>query len=91
MISHVFYDSEWYSYHFPELVRIVNDNIIFAKLVTFIKKRSSLTQDSYGILQSLNHSHTTRTAFIPNYLIHDYLLDMIGMILARSFVWLLTV
>jgi len=28
---------EWYSYHFPELVKIVNDNYMFAKLTTVIE------------------------------------------------------
>ncbi len=41
--------SEWYSYHFPELVRIVNDNLLFAKLVSFIKKRTSLSEEKYVV------------------------------------------
>merc|ERR1712141_68 len=30
---------EWYSYHFPELVKIVNDNYMFAKCVKLLKSR----------------------------------------------------
>lgn len=30
---------EWYSYHFPELSKIVSDNYIFAKVVNLIKDR----------------------------------------------------
>merc|ERR1712080_761086 len=30
---------EWYSYHFPELVKIVNDNYMFAKCVKLLKNR----------------------------------------------------
>jgi len=33
---------EWYSWHFPELVKIVPDNYKFAKLVVFIKTKGSL-------------------------------------------------
>lgn len=31
---------EWYSYHFPELIRIVNDNFTFAKSAQFIGDRT---------------------------------------------------
>jgi len=34
---------EWYSYHFPELARIVGDNIVFARLAQLIGRRSSIT------------------------------------------------
>merc|ERR1712029_405988 len=33
---------EWYSYHFPELVKIVNDNYVFAKCVKLSKDRKAL-------------------------------------------------
>ena len=33
---------EWFSWHFPELTRIVNDNIIFSKLVFLIEKRENI-------------------------------------------------
>lgn len=36
---------EWYSYHFPELVKIVNDNYMFAKLTNLIGDRAKLTED----------------------------------------------
>jgi len=36
---------EWYSYHFPELVRIVNDNLLFAKLVHLIKRRTNINEE----------------------------------------------
>lgn len=36
---------EWYSYHFPELVKIVPDNEEFAKVVSLVKRRSSLKSD----------------------------------------------
>jgi len=34
---------EWYSWHFPELIKIVTDNISFARVAHYIGKRSSLT------------------------------------------------
>jgi len=33
---------EWYSYHFPELVRIVNDNYPYCRLVKLIGRRENL-------------------------------------------------
>jgi RNA processing factor Prp31 len=32
--------SEWYSWHFPELIKIVNDNILYARLVRLIGMHS---------------------------------------------------
>ena len=36
---------EWYSYHFPKLVKIVPENYLFATAAKFIKDRKSLSQD----------------------------------------------
>jgi len=36
---------EWYSWHFPELTKIVNDNNIFAKLVNLLEKRDNITDE----------------------------------------------
>jgi nucleolar protein 56 len=36
---------EWYSWHFPELIKIVSDNMTYAKLVLFIGDKKTL-QDS---------------------------------------------
>ena len=36
---------EWYSYHFPELVKIVPDNYTFAKCVKVVKNRKELTEE----------------------------------------------
>lgn len=36
---------EWYSWHFPELVKLVNDNRSFAKLAMVIRDKNSLTDD----------------------------------------------
>jgi nucleolar protein 56 len=36
---------EWFSWHFPELQKIVNDNMIFTKLVHLIGNRDNATED----------------------------------------------
>ncbi|KAK4767651.1 hypothetical protein SAY86_015401 [Trapa natans] len=36
---------EWYSWHFPELVKIVNDNYLYAKAAKYIEDRSMLAED----------------------------------------------
>lgn len=35
---------EWYSWHFPELAKIVNDNYLYAKVAKFIEDKSNLTE-----------------------------------------------
>eukprot|EP00897_Mesotaenium_endlicherianum_P004843 jgi/Mesen1/4387/ME000222S03503 len=37
---------EWYSWHFPELVKIVNDNYLYAKTAKFVKDKSQLSEDA---------------------------------------------
>lgn len=44
---------EWYSYHFPELVKIVPDNYMFAKCAHFIKNRKNLTDESVTELEEI--------------------------------------
>ncbi|XP_058823391.1 nucleolar protein 56 [Topomyia yanbarensis] len=44
---------EWYSYHFPELVKIVPENYLFAKVAHFIKDRKSLNQESLEGLEEI--------------------------------------
>jgi len=44
---------EWYSYHFPELVKIVNDNYLYAKCANFIKSRKDLTEDKIEALEEI--------------------------------------
>ncbi|KAL6989001.1 snoRNP complex protein nop56 [Sarracenia purpurea var. burkii] len=36
---------EWYSWHFPELVKIINDNYLYAKVAKFIENKSELAED----------------------------------------------
>ncbi|WKA07933.1 hypothetical protein VitviT2T_025703 [Vitis vinifera] len=36
---------EWYSWHFPELVKIVNDNYLYAKVAKFVENKLELSED----------------------------------------------
>ncbi|XP_054280540.1 nucleolar protein 56 [Macrosteles quadrilineatus] len=44
---------EWYSYHFPELVKIVPENYMYAKTVQFIKNRKNLSEDHLEGLEEI--------------------------------------
>ncbi|KAK9502142.1 hypothetical protein O3M35_012730 [Rhynocoris fuscipes] len=44
---------EWYSYHFPELYKIVPENYLYAKCAVFIKNRKDLTADKVDELEEL--------------------------------------
>ena len=44
---------EWYSYHFPELVKIVPDNYTFAKCVKVVKNRKELTDEAIARLEEV--------------------------------------
>jgi len=38
---------EWYSYHFPELIKIVPENALYAKVVKLIKNRKEISQEAH--------------------------------------------
>lgn len=44
---------EWYGWHFPELVKIVNDNFLYAKLVKIIQHKNNLKDESLAELEDL--------------------------------------
>lgn len=44
---------EWYSYHFPELVKIVPDNYLYTKCAEYIKDRKSLNEESVDPLTEI--------------------------------------
>ena len=44
---------EWYSYHFPELVKIVPDNYMYARVAQLIKNRKELNQDKLDDLEEI--------------------------------------
>jgi len=49
---------EWYSWHFPELIRIVPENIPYAHLVQCIKNKNSLSEENLPELELLCAMHT---------------------------------
>jgi len=44
---------EWYSYHFPELIKVVPENALFAKCVKIIKNRKDLTAEKLEELEAV--------------------------------------
>ncbi|CAN6312751.1 unnamed protein product [Urochloa humidicola] len=44
---------EWFGWHFPELVKIVNDNYIYAKLAKFIVNKSDLAEKDIPALEEI--------------------------------------
>jgi len=44
---------EWYSWHFPELVKIVNDNYLYAKIAKFVVNKSDLSENDIPALADL--------------------------------------
>nr|CAD7426949.1 unnamed protein product [Timema monikensis] len=44
---------EWYSYHFPELVKIVPENYLFAKVARFVKNRKELNEEKLEELEEI--------------------------------------
>jgi len=44
---------EWYSYHFPELIKIVPENALFARCVKLIKNRKELTAEKLEGLEAI--------------------------------------
>jgi len=44
---------EWYSYHFPELVKIVPDNYMYARVVHYIKNRKELDESKLDSLEEI--------------------------------------
>jgi len=44
---------EWYSYHFPELYKIVPENYLFAKVVRYVGDRKQLTEEKIEGLEEI--------------------------------------
>lgn len=53
IFNHYYFYREWYSYHFPELVKIVPENYTYARLARFIGNRKELTEDSLTGLEEI--------------------------------------
>ncbi|XP_058083780.1 uncharacterized protein LOC131231563 isoform X4 [Magnolia sinica] len=44
---------EWFSWHFPELAKIVNDNYLYAKVAKSVENKSELTEDKLPGLEDI--------------------------------------
>ncbi|GKV13810.1 hypothetical protein SLEP1_g24785 [Rubroshorea leprosula] len=44
---------EWYSWHFPELVKIVNDNYLYARVAKLIEDKSKLSEEHIPALTDI--------------------------------------
>lgn len=55
---------EWYSYHFPELVKIVPDNYLYAKVAHYIKDRKNLSDESIPALEEILMDSSKATSII---------------------------
>ncbi|KAL7139587.1 hypothetical protein ABFS83_09G062300 [Erythranthe nasuta] len=44
---------EWYSWHFPELAKIVNDNYLYAKVAKYVDDKSQLSEDNLSGLTEI--------------------------------------
>lgn len=55
---------EWYSYHFPELVKIVPDNYMYARVAQFIKNRKELSEESLPGLEELVQDESKAVAIL---------------------------
>ena len=44
---------EWYSYHFPELVKLVPDNYMYARTAKLIGSRKEFTEDKLEKLEAI--------------------------------------
>lgn len=45
--------SEWYSYHFPELFKIVSDNYKYASVVVIVGDRKQLSEDKVEAVEQV--------------------------------------
>jgi len=53
---------EWYSWHFPELVKIVNDNIQYARVARFLRNRDSVNDETLpGLVDILGDVEKAKT------------------------------
>lgn len=45
--------SEWYGYHFPELIKIVSDNSMYCRVARLISNRKELSEESLEGLEEV--------------------------------------
>ncbi|XP_045104665.1 nucleolar protein 56-like isoform X2 [Portunus trituberculatus] len=55
---------EWYSYHFPELAKVVTDNYQYSKCAHFIKDRKTLSEESLPKLEEITMDSAVAQAIL---------------------------
>jgi len=56
---------EWYGWHFPELAKIINDNLLYARVVRLLKQRKNIAKvDLTDILEENEAKLVTKAAAI---------------------------
>ncbi|KAG0713450.1 Nucleolar protein 56 [Chionoecetes opilio] len=55
---------EWYSYHFPELAKVVTDNYLYSKCAHYIKDRKNLSEESLPALEEITMDSATGQAIL---------------------------
>ena len=56
---------EWYSWHFPELIRIVSENQLYAKIALFIGDKQRLSDDDlHDLAAQVNDDGETARSII---------------------------
>ena len=58
------YCREWYSYHFPELIKIVPDNQMYARVARYIGDRKSLNEEKMEGLEEIVLDSTKAQAIV---------------------------
>lgn len=55
---------EWYSYHFPELAKVVTDNYQYSRCAHFIKDRKTLSEESLPKLEEITMDSAVAQAIL---------------------------
>lgn len=55
---------EWYSYHFPELAKVVTDNYQYSRCAHFIKDRKTLSEESLAPLEEITMDSAVAQAIL---------------------------
>jgi RNA processing factor Prp31 len=74
-------DKEWYSWHFLDMVKIVNDDCIYAKIIRFVKnKKSFITNSLEDLLKNIGDENKACEVI-------KVAKVWVGLFLAKSRVW----
>lgn len=57
---------EWFSYHFPELAKLVPESANYIKLVNIIRSREDLTEESLEKIEEIVQDHEKAMAILES-------------------------